>query len=436
MSRFNQSTAVVALLTITPALHAGEVALHCGHLLDVASGELRADQTIVVEDSQIREIGESPALSAAATKVDLSDHTCLPGMIDLHAHISLTPTPTLGLDLTRASADRALDSLYAAQKMLDAGFTTLRDPGAFDLFYATVAVKKSIESGEFMGPRLFVAPHPLSPTGGHGDLNTMQPEFGVEIPSRIVDGADEIRRTIREEIKYGGDWIKLMATGGVMSAGDDPSHIAFTREELDAAVDETHRLGRKITVHAIGTEGIKMSVEAGVDSVEHGILIDDEGIEMMKERGTYLIPTLFVLNYIVDEGETLGYPAESIAKAKALQAERDTRLRHAFEQGVPVAYGSDTIFPHEWSAREFSAMTALGLPEIEAIRAATKNAAELLGIEDEAGTLEAGKLADIIAVKGNPLERIDILEDVRFVMKSGVVVKRPVEVGGAIKTRH
>jgi imidazolonepropionase-like amidohydrolase len=423
-------TVVLALLvaSLVPGqLVAQQVAIECSSLLDVDSGELLSGQTIVVEGDEIRSISSSPVLSQEAIRIDLSGHTCMPGMIDLHAHISLTPTPTLGIDLTRASADRALDSLYASQKMLTAGFTTLRDPGAFDLHYATVAVKRSIESGEFLGPRLFVAPHALSPTGGHGDLNNMQPEFGVSIPGRVVDGADEIRRAIREEIKYGGDWIKLMVTGGVMSAGDDPNHVAFTREELEAAVDETHRLGRKITVHAIGREGIKMSVEAGVDSVEHGIYLDDEIIGMMKERGTYLVPTLFVLDYIVEEGENLGYPAGSVAKAKALQADRNEHIRHAFAQGVPVAYGSDTIFPHEWSAREFSAMTALGLPEIEAIRSATTNAAELLGIGEEAGSLATGKIADIIAVKGNPLEQIEILEDVRFVMKGGQVVKRPLE---------
>jgi len=436
---FRFSVLLLILVAVPPAV-ADQIAIRCGHLLDVDSGELQTDRTILIRDGVIERVSSStealPGVPPGVAEVDLSGHTCMPGMIDTHAHISLTPTPTLGVDLTRASADRAMDSLYAAQSMLDAGFTTLRDPGAFDRFYATVAVKKAIAAGKFTGPRLFVAPHALSPTGGHGDLNNMQPEFEVEIPGRVVDGPDEIRRAIREEIKFGGDWIKLMVTGGVMSAGDDPNHVAFTREEADAAVDETHRLGRKITVHAIGTEGIKMSVAAGVDSVEHGILIDDEGIAMMKERGTYLVPTLFVLNYIVDQGEALGYPADSIAKARALQQERNARIRRAFEQGVPIAYGSDTIFPHHWSAREFSAMTALGLPEIEAIRAATMNAADLLGIGDEVGTLQSGMQADIIAVEGNPLEHIEILEDVRFVMKDGAVIKRPIELPESIGRRN
>jgi imidazolonepropionase-like amidohydrolase len=347
-------------------------------------------------------------------------------MIDLHAHVLYTPgTDPMTDYMTRSSARKALDGLRAAQAMLQAGFTTLRDPGDQDTQFATVEIRDAIRRGEFEGPRLFVAPHYFSATGGHGDLNMLAPDAVRYAPGRIVDGPEAIRAGVRDEVKYGADWIKLFASGGVMSAGDDPRAQAYSDEELRAAVEKAHRLGKKVTVHAIGAAAIKASLRAGVDSVEHGILIDDEGIALMKERGTWLVPTLYVLNYIVEEGPRLGYPAESVAKAKALIEERDRRLRAAFAAGVKVAFGSDTIFPHQHAAREFSHLVRLGLSPAAAIRAATSSAAQALGIESEAGALEAGKLADVIAVAGDPLADIRRLESVNFVMKAGRVVKRP-----------
>ncbi len=399
------------------------LAIRCGRLIDGRSDTPVSNVTIVVRGDRIVEIGPRPDVPNGARRIDLSRGTCLPGLMDLHAHILLNPSAAVQNDLSRSSADRALDGLRNAQKMLHAGFTTLRDPGDFDAYYASVAVRDAIAAGSFEGPRLFVAPHTLSITGGHGDINNLAPDLDIMIPTRIVNGPDEMRRTIREQVKYGADWIKLMATGGVMSAGDDPNLTAFTVEELRAAVDETHRHGKRITVHAIGTAGIKDAVRAGVNSVEHGILIDDEGIQLMKERGTWLIPTVYVLNYILEEGENLGYAEESIAKARELVVERDRRIGRAFAAGVKIAYGSDTIFPHEFSAREFSAMVALGLSTMDAIRAATGNAAEVLGIENDVGTLVPGMMADIVGVLGNPLDDISILEDIKFVMKDGSVVK-------------
>ncbi|HEY5756975.1 MAG TPA: amidohydrolase family protein, partial [Steroidobacter sp.] len=343
---------------------------------------------------------------------------------DLHAHIEVNPDTLSGSDLDRSSAARALDGLHNAQVMLQAGFTTLRDPGESDRYYSTVAIRDAITSGKAIGPRLFVAPHALGPTGGHGDFNGLANDLHIEVPTRVANGVDEIRRTIREEVKYGADWIKVMATGGVMSAGDDPNRSAYTDEELRAAVDETHRLGRKITVHAIGAEGIKAAVRAGVDSVEHGMLIDDETIALMKQKGTWLVPTLYVLDYVVNNGPSIGFPAESVAKGRALLAERDKRLRRAFTAGVKVAFGSDTIFPHGDATREFAELVRLGLSPAEAVRAATINAARMLGIANQVGTLERGQLADIVAVAANPLEDVRTLEQVRFVMKSGRIVKQ------------
>jgi imidazolonepropionase-like amidohydrolase len=415
----------LATMLVAPVASANEttIVLRCGRIIDVVAGRASGPATIVIRGERIESIGNAPAPADAAV-VDLSSMTCLPGLMDLHAHIQINPDSLTGSDLARSSAARALDGLHNARTMLQAGFTTLRDPGEFDRYFSTVAVRDAIASGKAIGPRLFVAPHALGPTGGHGDFNALADDLHIEVPTRVANGADEIRRTIREEIKYGADWIKVMATGGVMSAGDNPNHTAYTDEELRAAVDETHRLGRKITVHAIGTEGIKAAVEAGVDSVEHGILIDDETIALMKQRGTWLVPTIYVLNYVVDNGAKVGFPAESIAKGRALREARDKRLRRAFAAGVKIAFGSDTIFPHGDAVREFAELVRLGLSNAEAVRAATVNAAQLLGIADEVGTLERGKLADIVAVSANPLDDIRTLEQVRFVMKGGRIVKQ------------
>jgi imidazolonepropionase-like amidohydrolase len=239
----------------------------------------------------------------------------------------------------------------------------------------------------------------------------------------VFSGAEDVREAIRQEFKFGADWIKVAVTGGVMSAGDNPNVTTMSPEELAAAVDETHRHGKKITVHAIGTEGIKAAVRAGVDNVEHGILIDEEGIALMKERGTWLVPTIYVLNHVIDEGARYGYREESLKKGRELRVERDRRIRAAFAAGIKVAFGSDNIFPAAESAREFAEMVRLGLTPLQAIRTATVSAAEVLGIGKDLGSLEGGKVADVVAVAGNPLENIRLLEDVKFVMQAGRVVK-------------
>ncbi len=412
-----------AFLPTVGAAAGQTTALRCGRLIDGVSDEPRENVTVIVTGETITEILDGTGVPEGVDRaLDIRGGTCLPGMIDLHAHILINPNGPVS-ELERSSADRALDGLDAAQRMLGAGFTTLRDPGDFDSYYALVSVKRSIAAGEHPGPRLFVAPHALGPTGGHGDLNTLAPDAAIQTPTRTVNGVDDIRATIREQVKFGADWIKVMATGGVMSAGDDPNHTAFVDAEMQAAVDETHRLGRRITVHAIGTDGIKQAVAAGVNSVEHGILIDDEAIEMMKARGTWLVPTLYVLNYVVEEGPRLGYPEESVEKGRRLLATRDDNIRRAIEAGVRIAFGSDTIFPHEWAAREFAHLVRLGMSPMDAIRSATYSAAQVLGIEATTGTLQAGMHADIIAVDGNPLDDITELEEVDFVMKSGEIVK-------------
>ena len=400
------------------------VAIHCGRLIDARFDQPLPGATIVIQNERITAVGQNVAIPAGAQVIDLGQATCLPGLMDLHAHILFDQKASAAQNyLNRSSARKAFDGLLNAQKMLRAGFTTLRDPGDFDAYYALVEIRDAIARGGFIGPRLQVAPHCITSTGGHADINDLAADHAVHAFGKLANSPDEMRKAVREQIKYGADWIKLMASGGVMSMKDDPRVQGFTDEELRAAVDETHRHGKKITAHAHGAGAIKSAVRAGVDSVEHGTLIDDEGIALMKGRGTYLVPTLYVLNYILEEGAKQGIPEENIAKGRSMQIERDQNIRKAFAAGVKVAFGSDTIFPHEQAAREFALLVKLGLTPMQAIRAATINAAELLGLDKELGTIETGKRADIIAVAENPLDNIRTLEAVKFVMKDGRVVK-------------
>lgn len=414
---------LIAALTCRVVAAADDVpmALRCGQIFDVVAGRAIGPATIVVSHGKIESIGVQVPVGAQV--VDLASMTCLPGLIDMHTHVVNTPGRSVSNDLDRSSAARALDGLHNAQVMLDTGFTTIRDVGAHDRYYSTVAIRDAIANGQATGPRMFVAPHMIGPTGSHADINNVANDLQIEIPRRIADGADELRRTIREEVKYGADWIKLAVTGGVTSVGDNPLHSAYSDEELRAAVDETHRLGRKITVHAIGSAGIKAAVNAGVDCVEHGMLIDDETIKTMKRRGICLVPTIYVLNYVIDRGAQMGLSAASIAKAVALRDERDKHMRKVFAAGVKIAFGTDTIFPPQEAPREFGELVKLGLSPADAIRAATITAAQILGISDQVGTLERGKIADIVSVSMNPLDNIHTLEKVRFVMKSGQVIK-------------
>ncbi len=411
--------AFAACLLAAPAAAQETIALRCGRVIDGQSAAATSHVTILVRDGRIVALEREGRVPDGARVVELTDRTCLPGMIDLHAHLV---SRNRYAPLTVSSAAKALDALRSAQILLRSGFTTIRTLGEPDAYYIDADVRDAIARGDFEGPRMFVAPHMLSSTGGHGDRGELAPDLDIELPARVVDGPDALRKAVRTEIKGGADWIKAAATGGVMSASDDPRTTAFTNEELHALVDETHRHGKKITVHAIGTAGIKAAVRAGVDNVEHGILIDEEGIALMKEKGTWLVPTIYVLNYVVNEGPRLGYRPESIAKGRALIKERDARIRAAFAAGVKVGFGSDNIFPHQDSAREFAEMVRLGLSPMEAIRSATGNAAQLLGIQNDVGTLEMGKIADIIAVDGNPLDDIRILEQVPFVLQGGKVV--------------
>jgi len=404
----------------------GSIAVKCGGLLDMRSEALRHNVVVLIQGSRIQDIVTTPPTGAQT--IDLGSATCLPGLMDLHAHIFMDPSVTNVADnyLKRSSAAKTLGGLRRAQNMLNNGFTTLRDPSDMDEYFGLVDLKQALVRGDFVGPRLFVAPHALTPPGGHADINDLAPDVAVHSFGRLVTGTDAMRNAVRNEIKYGADWIKLYVTGGVMSSHDDPRVQEFTDDEIRAGVEETHRHRKKITVHAIGTEGIKASVRAGVDSVEHGILIDDEGIQLMLDRGTFLVPTLYVLNYIVQEGEKAGIPAENVAKGRSVIEDRDRNIRKAFAAGVKLAFGTDTIFPEKYGPREFALLVKLGLTPFRAIRSATLGSAELMGLDKELGSIERGKLADIVAVPGNPLDDVRQLEHVQFVMKEGQVIRNDV----------
>jgi imidazolonepropionase-like amidohydrolase len=396
--------------------------VHAGHLLDVKSGKLLADQTLVIEDGKILSAGSiaEAKIPADAVRIDLTNSTVLPGLIDAHTH--LTMEPRFGYDRLAISVPReALIGARNARLTLLAGFTAARNVGARG--FTDVALRDAINAGDVPGPRLLVSGPPLSITGGHCDNNMLPFEYHA-VSDGAADGIAEVQHKVRENIKYGADLIKVCATGGVLSLGDNPQHSQYTLEEMKAIVADAHRLGRKVAAHAHGAEGIRWAAEAGVDSIEHGSYIDDAGIASMKEHGTYLVPTLYLGDWMMENAEQAHLPPPLLAKARDVIPAARKNVAHAFASGVKVAFGTDAaVYPHGLNAHEFAVMVKLGLTPLQAIQAATINAADLLGWSGKVGSLEPGAWADIIAVDGDPVKDVTTLERVKFVMKGGEVVK-------------
>jgi imidazolonepropionase-like amidohydrolase len=400
----------------------GHVAVHAGHVLDVKTGKVLADQMLVIEDGKIISSGSAAEakIPANAVRIELSNATVLPGLIDAHTH--LTSDPKFGYERLATSVPReTLTGAKNARLTLLAGFTTARNVGARG--FSDVALRDAINAGDVSGPRLLVSGPPLSITGGHCDNNMLPSEYHAASDG-VADGIAAVQHKVRENIKYGADLIKVCATGGVLSMGDNPQHSQYTLDEMKAIVTDAHRLGRKVAAHAHGAEGIRWAAEAGVDSIEHGSYIDDAGIAAMKEHGTYLVPTLYLGDWMMENAEQTHMPPPLMAKAKEVIPAARKNIARAFAGGVKIAFGTDAaVYPHGLNAHEFGVMVKLGLTPLQAIQAATVNAADLLGWSGKVGSLEPGAWADIVAVDGDPLKDVTILERVKFVMKGGEVVK-------------
>ncbi|MEO8166845.1 MAG: amidohydrolase family protein [bacterium] len=375
----------------------------------------------MVDGNRIKAVGTSLSIPSDAEVIDLSKATVLPGLFDLHCHfLDDVDGATRG-----SAADNALSGVRNAEKVLLSGFTTIRNPGGGGPNYAGCSVRDAVNRGWFIGPRILIAGRYLSITGGHGDNSLAPPEHETEYDN-IVNGVEEMRKAVRRDVKYGCDWIKLYATGGFFSAGDDPSQQHFSDEEMKVACDEAKRLGKFVAAHAHGAQGIKAAIRAGVRTIEHGTFIDDEGIEMLKKTGTFLVPTMRTIEVLAEDPG----PNASAGRMKAYKLSKkyfDTmmaNIRKAMERGVKTAFGSDMVsMPMGLSAQEFRLHVLAGQTPMEAIRSATVISAEALNMQNDVGSIEPGKFADIIAVSGNPLNDVTILEKVSFVMKDGKVYK-------------
>src|ERR1700751_2588095 len=413
----------VALLCLSGAeAQTRRVAVHAGHVLDVKSGKMLADQTILIEDGKIASISAAAEAKVPcdAVRIELPNATVLPGLIDAHTH--LTMDPKFGYERLAISVPReALIGAKNARATLLAGFTTVRNVGASQ--FSDVALRDAINAGDVPGPRMLVSGPALSITGGHCDNNMLPFEYHAT-EDGVADGIAAVQHKVRENIKYGSDLIKVCATGGVLSLGDNPQHSQYTLEEMKAIVSDAHRLGRKVAAHAHGAEGIRWAAEAGVDSIEHASYIDDEAIAEMKKNGTYLVPTLYLGDWMIDNAGLTRLPPPLLAKAQEVIPAARKNIARAFSSGVKVAFGTDAaVYPHGMNAHEFAVMVKLGLTPLQAIQAATVNAADLLGWSGTGRTLEAGAWGDIVAVDGDSLKDVTVLERVKFVMKGGDVVK-------------
>src|SRR5271157_3105259 len=414
--------AVVCMGVQLMAQTSPHVVVHAGHLLDVKNGKVLADQMLVVEDGKIVSTGAAgeTIVPADAVRIELPNATVLPGLIDAHTH--LTMDPKFGYDRLAISVPReALIGAKNARLTLLAGFTTVRNVHAGG--YSDVALRDAINAGDVPGPRMLVSGPALGITGGHCDNNMLPFDYHAT-GDGVADGVEAVQHKVREVIKYGADLIKICATGGVLSHGDNPQASQYTLEEMKAIVADAHRLGRKVAAHAHGAEGIRWASEAGVDSIEHGSYIDDAAIATMKKNGTYLVPTLYLADWFLENAERIGTPPELIAKGREVMPAARKNVARAFAAGVKVGFGTDAaVYPHGLNAHEFAVMVKLGLTPLQAIQAATINDADLLGWSDKVGTIEPGKWADIVAVDGDPLADVTTLERVKFVMKGGEVVK-------------
>jgi imidazolonepropionase-like amidohydrolase len=396
-------------------------------LIDVRTGRLLTDQSILIDGNKIVRVASSSDLDPPATDnlrvIDLSGMTVLPGLMDCHAHIlGNLKDLSASAPLRMSSPQGVLWGVHNLQVWLNHGFTTLRDAGESDLAYGQLALRDSIKMGLIEGPRLVSAGNFISVTGGHGDADVLAPDQALARRPNLADNVDDISAAVRHDIKYGADWIKLIATGGISDPMSDFNLQELSEEQMRRAVEVAHRAHKLVMAHAEGTSGIKAAVRAGVDSIEHGTLLDEEGASLMEKQGTWLVPTLSVIQRYATITNPSGLDQVAVAKSQMILKYQAQAFQIALKHHIKIAFGLDD--DPDFLPKEFSAMAKGGLTQIEAIQAATIHAAELLRLSDEIGSIEAGKSADIIAVSGDPTKDITAMENVVFVMKNGAIIRR------------
>jgi imidazolonepropionase-like amidohydrolase len=417
---------LTALYLVCSAAYAQPIVLKAARLFDGTSDAVTRNAVVVIDGKRITAINPSTTPPNAKI-IDLGDATLLPGFIDAHVHLTEEAGDNWYLDwfqnMTRQPAEQALLATTFARKTIDAGFTTVRNVGAGD--YVDVGLRNAINNGWVIGPRMLVSVYAIGATGGHSDADPIPPARGIQQlgPMQgICNGVGECRAAVRYQIKYGADVIKFMPSGGVLSLSDPVDAPELSQDEMNAIVDEAHHWGRKVAAHCHGDAAARMAVQAGVDSIEHGSFMKPETLAMMRDKGVYLVPTLLAGDWIGKKIDK--FPPSIEAKGRAALAARSEMFRNALKAGVKIAFGTDSaVSPHGMNAQEFALMTGLGMSPAAALRSATSSGAALLGVDDRVGTIAAGKLADIVAVPGNPLDDIHQTEHVFFVMKEGAIVK-------------
>jgi len=425
-----QLVAAGLLLSLNGAQAATQT-VDCGRLLDVKSGTWRERVSIVIEDGTVKSVGPM-ASTPAPGRIDLSNKSCLPGLIDMHVHLTSETQPAVDAyrdRLTADPADMAYRSVKYAERTLMAGFTTVRDLGAEQAL--NVSLKRAIAAGAIPGPRMFTAGKSIATAGGHADPTNNLSHFlshaiGTPGPAEgVINSPDEGRQAVRERYKEGADLIKITATGGVLSQAASGQNSQYTEDELKAIVSTAKDYGFRVAAHAHGAEGLKRALRAGVDSIEHGTLMDDESVALFKKTGGWYVPTISAGRYVADKAKDPNYYSALVRpKAAAIGPQLQATFARAYKAGVKIAFGTDAgVFPHGENAKEFGYMVEAGMTPLDAIRAATIHAATLLDQPKRLGMLEPGFAGDIVAVDGDPLRDIKLLEQVKFVMKEGVVYK-------------